>query len=104
MRVEHEGGSARGDPGTKFAGTQTASAPGVAALSESFFKPLVAVDQKASFSLSPELCLFRHLEGSLAWGPSLFRMSGSYRGPLAGVLLCVWHISHLKEHPGCPTL
>ena len=42
------------------------------ALSESFFKPLVAGDQKASLaSLSQELCPFRHLEGFLAWGLSL---------------------------------
>ena len=40
--------------GTKCAGTQTASTAGVMALSESFFEPLVAGDQKASLaSLSP---------------------------------------------------
>ena len=40
-------------------------------------------------SLSLYLPHFRHIEGSLAWGPSLlFRASGTYRGPLAGVLLC----------------
>ena len=55
-----------GDLGTKCAGTWTASAPEVMALSESFFKPLAAVDQKASLaSLSLELCLFRHLPGVL---------------------------------------
>ena len=44
----------RGPGGTKCAGTLTASAAGVMALSESFFKPLVAGDQKASLaSLSP---------------------------------------------------
>ena len=61
------------DPGdAKCAGTQTASAAGVMALSASFFKLLVAGDQKASLvSVSPYLHLFRHLEGSLAWGPSL---------------------------------
>ena len=57
MRVEREGSSAAwlGGPGsTKFAGTRTASAAGVMALSESFFKPLLASDQKASLaSLSP---------------------------------------------------
>ena len=38
----------------KCARTQTASAAGVMALSESFFEPLVAGDQKASLaSLSP---------------------------------------------------
>ena len=42
------------------------------ALTESLFKPLEAGDQKASLaSLSPYLHLFRHLEGSLVWGPSL---------------------------------
>ena len=41
-------------------------AAGVMALSESFFKPLVAGDQKASLaSLSPYLCQFRHVEGVL---------------------------------------
>ena len=44
-----------GDPGgTKCAGIWIASAAGVMALSESFFEPLVAGDQKASLaSLSP---------------------------------------------------
>ena len=38
-----------GDPGgAKCAGTRTASTAGVMALSESFFEPLVAGDQKAS--------------------------------------------------------
>ena len=66
-----------GDPsGAKCAGTRTASAAGGVALSESFFKPLIAGNQKAS--LSPQLCPFRHLEGSLAWGPSLlFGASGT---------------------------
>ena len=46
---------ARGDPGgAKRAETWTASASGVTALTESFFEPLVAGDQKASLaSLSP---------------------------------------------------
>ena len=39
---------------------------------QSLFEPLVAGDQMASLaSLSPEHRQFRHLEGSLAWGPSL---------------------------------
>ena len=39
------------DPGgTKFAATRTASTTGVMALSESFFEPLVAGDQKASLA------------------------------------------------------
>ena len=67
------------DPGsTKCARMWTVSAAGVMALSESFFEPLVAGDQKASLaSLFLYLRLFRHLEGSLAWGPSLlFGKSG----------------------------
>ena len=46
---------------------------------QSFFEPLVAGDQKASLaSLSLYLLPFRHLEGSLAWGPSLlFHASGT---------------------------
>ena len=72
------------DPGSnKYAGTQTASAAGVLALSESFFGPLVAGDQKASLaSLSLWLYPFRHLEGFL------------YRHSV------VQGISHLKDHPG----
>ena len=44
-----------------------------------FFEPPVAGDQKTSLaSLSPQLCPFKHLEGSLAWGPSLlFGASGT---------------------------
>ena len=39
------------DPGgAKCAGTRTASAAGIMALSESFFEPLVADDQKASLA------------------------------------------------------
>ena len=53
--------------GAKCAGTWTASAPGVMVLSESFFKPLVAGDQKTSLAFSVALP-FRHLDGSLAWG------------------------------------
>ena len=69
-----------GDPGgAKCAGTRTASVTGVTAPSGSFSKPLVAGDQKASLaSLSLPLCLFRRLQGSLAWGPSLLLgMSGT---------------------------
>ena len=68
------------DPGsTKCAGTRAASTTGVMARSESSFEPLRAGDQKASSaSLSAELCPFKHLDGSLAWGPSLFfGMSGT---------------------------
>ena len=44
-----------GDPGgAKRAGTQTASTAGVMALSEFYFEPLVAGDQKVSLAnLSP---------------------------------------------------
>ena len=53
-------------------GTQTPSTAGVMALSESFSESLVTGNQKASLaSLSPWLCPFRHLEGSLVWSPSL---------------------------------
>ena len=54
MRVDHEGGTAAWLAGTlasiKCAGTQTASTTQVMALSESFFKPLVAGKQKASLA------------------------------------------------------
>ena len=53
MRAEHEGDGApwlvdRG--GAKCVGTRPASTTGVMALSESFFEPLVAGDQKASLA------------------------------------------------------
>ena len=39
--------------------------------------------------LSPYLHPFRHLEGSLAWGPSLLlHTSGTERGPPAGIVPC----------------
>ena len=54
-----------GDPGgTKCAGTWTASLAGVMALSESFFEPLVAGDQKASgqpLSVAPPIHALRGL-------------------------------------------
>ena len=58
VRTDCEGGAAAWLAGTlavpSVQGTQTASTAGVAALSETFFKPLVAGDQKASLaSLSP---------------------------------------------------
>ena len=53
--------------GAKCAGTPAAFASGVLALSESFFKPLVAGDQKTSLvSLSPQLCSVQAHGGSLA--------------------------------------
>ena len=87
MRVECEGGVAAWLVGTLAAPTvqgHSASAPGVMALSESFFKPVVAGNQ--SFSIAPP---FQHLEGSSAWGPSLlFSSSDNRRANLTGVLLC----------------
>ena len=54
-----------GDPGgTKCAGIWIASAAGVMALSESFFEPLVAGDQKASlasFSIAAPIQALRGL-------------------------------------------
>ena len=51
MRVEREGGPAAWLVGTlAVCGTRTASAAGVMALSESFFEPLVAGNQKASLA------------------------------------------------------
>ena len=84
MRIERESGAAAW---LAYAGTRTASAPGVMALSESS----QAGNQKASLASLPlKLHPFRHLEGPLAWGPSL--LSGTcqaHRGaPLTGVLLC----------------
>ena len=61
VRVEREGGTAAWLVGilgsTKCAGTWTASTTAVMALSESFFKPLIAGDQKASLaSLCSSTC------------------------------------------------
>ena len=57
MRVEREGGAAAWLAGTlvgaKCAGTKTASAIGVMVLSESFFEPIVAGDQKAFLASLP---------------------------------------------------
>ena len=61
------------DPrGAKCAWTRTASAARLMAILESCFEPLVSGDQKSLASLSPQLFPFRHIEVSLAWGPSLF--------------------------------
>ena len=91
--------------GPKCSGIHTASTVRVMVLSESLFELPVAGDQKASLaSLCPQLCLFRYLEGSLAWDPSLlFGASGTQRGPPGwGPTL---YIRHLKGHPGWgPTL
>ena len=75
---------------SKCAGTWIASAPGVMALLESFFEPLVAGDQKVSLaSLSPKLCPFRRIEGP----------------PQQGSYSVDRHVRHLKGHRGWgPTL
>ena len=76
--------------GAKCVGTRTASAIGVMVLSESFFQPLVAGDQKASLAiLSPTLPVqaLRRLPclGSFSVVPRIRHIEGA---PLAGVLLC----------------
>ena len=90
------------DPGgPKCAGTWTASAAGVMALSEEFLKPPVAGDQKALLaSLSPKLCPFRHLESFLAWGPLLFHSLGPKRGSPLGSYSVDQQVGHLEGHPG----
>ena len=86
MKVKHESGTAAWLLGTLVApSVQGHGLPPPQELwpSESFFEPLVAGDQKVSLaSLSPSLCPFRHLDGSLAWGPFLlFSTSSTQRGP-----------------------
>ena len=74
VRVEREGGAAAWLVGTLEAPyVQGHRLPPLQELwPYQIFEPLVAGDKKASLaSLSPELCPIRHLEGSLAWGPSL---------------------------------
>ena len=93
---------AYGDPGgANCAGTRTAFAPGVMALSESLFQPLVAGTQASLASLSPQLHPFRHLKGSLAWGPSLLLVHQAHRGaPWLGSYSVDRSSRHLKGHPG----
>ena len=75
VRVEHEGGTAAWLAGTlAVPSVQGHKLPPPQELwpYQSFFEPLVAGNQNTSLaSLSPQLRPFRHLEGSLAWGPSL---------------------------------
>ena len=80
---------------------RTVSAAGVMALSESFFQPLIAYDQKASLaSLSPWLHPFRQLEGSLAWGPSLLFGHQAFKGaPWVGSYSVVQGIKSLMGQP-----
>ena len=89
MRVEHKGSTGawlsncaaltgQGHGSANCARTWTASTAIVMAVSESFFESLVNGNQTAFLvSLSPQLHPFWHLEGSLAWGPSLFSASGT---------------------------
>ena len=59
-----------------------------------FYEPLIGGDQKASLaSLSPQLHLFRHLEGSLCLESfSVVQCLRHIEGPpLSGVLFC-WYI------------
>ena len=83
VRIEREGGTAAWLAGTLVVpSVQGHGLPPPQELwpyQSLFFEPLVAGDQKASLaSLSPQLRSFRHLEGFLAWGPSLlFGSSGT---------------------------
>ena len=83
MRVEREGRPAAWLVGTLVAPRVQGHGPPLPQelwpYRSLFFKPLVAADQKAFLaSLSLQLHPFRHLEGSLAWGPSLlFDASGT---------------------------
>ena len=104
MKVECEGGAAAWLAGTQVApSVQGHKFPPPQELwpYQSFVYPLVAGYQKASLaSLSLYLHLFRHLEGYLAWSPSLlFSMSGTWRGPPTGVLLCRSAHQALKVAP-----
>ena len=80
-----------GDPGgAKCAGTQIASTPGVMAPSESFFKPLITGNQKASGQSFSVALPIQALGGLPCLGSfSVVLVRQAHRGaPLAGVLLC----------------
>ena len=83
MRFECEGGTVAwlaGACGAKCSETQEfcAFAQELWPYQRFVFKPLVAGNQKVSLaSLSPWRCPFRHLEGSLAWDPSLLVSASS---------------------------
>ena len=68
-------------------------------MSESFYESLVAGNQKAPLaSLSVLLHPLSHLEGSLAWGPSL--MHQALKGaPWVGSYSVVQFIRHLMGQP-----
>ena len=76
VRAEHEGGAAAWLAGTlvvpSVQGHRLPLPQELWSYPSLFSEPLVSSDQKASLaSLSLWLCLLRHLEDSLAWGPSL---------------------------------
>ena len=93
------------DPGgAKCAGTQTASATGVTALSESFLEPLVDGDRKASlsFSIAPPI---KHSEGSPVWGPSLLLARQAHKGaPRLRSYSVDWCTRHLEGTLGAALL
>ena len=106
VRVEHEGGTAAWL-------VRTLAAPNVQGHGlpppqdlwryQSLFEPLVAGHQKASMaSLSPRLCPFRHLDGFLAWGPSLLLRCIRHieEPPELGSYSIEGHVRHLMGHPG----
>ena len=107
MRVEHEGGTAAWLVGTlvgaKCAGTQTASAAGVMALSKSFFKPLNSWQSEGlfgqSFSIALPIQALRRLPclGSFSVVWCVRHIEGP---PWPGSYSVDGRISHLKEHPG----
>ena len=101
VRVEREGGAA-----VRLAGTLAApntDCPHHRSYDpiRAFFKPLVAGDQKVSLaSLSSQLRQFRHLEGSLAWGPSLSFGHQAHRGaPWLGSYSADLRVRHLVGQP-----
>ena len=94
------------DPGgAKRAETWAASAPGVMALSESFFEPLVAgkSEGRSLVSLFPFQALTRlSCSGSFSIFPCGRHIEAA---TLAGSHSVDWHKRHLKGHPGWgPTL
>ena len=109
MKVGHSCLACR-DPGsTKCAGTQAASATGVMALSESFIKPLVAGDQKASlasFSVAPPIQALRRLPclGSFSVVQHVRHISAPSPPPPFAPQLGSYSVDprvrHLKGHPG----
>ena len=97
-----------GDPGgAKCAGTQIASTPGVMAPSESFFKPLITGNQKASgqsFSVALPIQAFRGLPclGSFSVVLNIRHIETL---PWLGSYSVDQHVRHLKGHPAWgPTL